>query len=262
MATQKKDITSVNLELTENQLKYLRNNVYATLEGLGITSTELHTWQKNPLFRTIEVLTQQGHPVSCGNFEAYMPAICAGVLVHQGYTYDEIETRLELESGILLLWLDDNFELETDEDDDYVDPEIFTSARDAASETDPSLENIRKENEAEKQEITEKQSLAIPLMLAGKTDQEVGDLIGVSRYSIISWRKDAFFAEELHEARSLLRESQLQELSATISKAFKVVEEMLDHKDPQVRLKAALGLLKGTNFRPPEIPKHRHWSGY
>ena len=87
-------------------------------------------------------------------------------------------------------------------------------------------------------------------------------MIGVSRYTIISWRKDASFAEELHEARTLLRESQLQELSATITKAYKVVEEMLDHKDPQVRLKAALGLLKGTNFRPPEIPKHRHWSGY
>ena len=266
MATRKKDIASVDLELNENQLKYLRSNEYATLEGLGITSPELRAWQKNPLFRTIEALTKEGNPVTCGNFEAYLPAICAGLLVHLGYTYVDIENRLELERGILLQWLDEDVENEEEydenEDGTPYDGDVFTSAQNAASDTDPKIEKIRKEYEAEKHEITEKQSLAIPLMLAGKNDQEVGDVIGVSRYTIISWRKDAAFADELHEARTLLRESQLHELSATISKAFKVVEEMLDHKDPQVRLKAALGLLKGTNFRPPEIPKHRHWSGY
>ena len=198
-----------------------------------------------------------------------MPEICAGVLVHQGYTYEDIETRLKLESGILLRWLDEEFVPENDEDendedenDDYYDPEIFISAQNGASETDPKTEKIRQEYEVEKREITEKQSLAIPLMLAGKTDQEVGDVIGVSRYTIISWRKDASFVEELHEARTLLRESQLQELSTTITKAFKVVEELLDHKDPQVRLKAALGLLKGVNFSPvqfPQLPPSRQY---
>ena len=261
MATRKKDIASVDLELNENQLKYLRNNEYATLEGLGITSPELRAWQKNPLFRTIDALTKEGNPVTRGNFEAYMPAICAGLLVHLGYTYADIEDRLELESGILLQWLDldidpeeENYE---DGDDNPYDGDVFTSAQNAASETDPKIEKIRKEYEAEKHEITEKQSLAIPLMLAGKNDQEVGDVIGVSRYTIISWRKDSSFVEELHEARALLRESQLQELSATITKAFNVVEELLEHKDPQVRLKAALGLLKGVNFRPVEFRKTR-----
>ena len=257
MATRKKDIASVNLELTENQLKYLRNNEYATLEGLGIKSPEFRAWQKNPLFRTIEALTQEGDPVTSGNFEAHMPAICAGLLVHLGYTYEDIETRLELESGTLLQWLDEEFISENggEADDDSYDPDFFISANNCASETDPKTEKIRKEYEAEKHEITEKQSLAIPLMLSGKTDQEVGDVIGVSRYTIISWRKDASFAEELHGARTLLRDSQLQELSTTITKAFKVVEDLLEHKDPQVRLKAALGLLKGVNFRPVEFPK-------
>ena len=257
MATRKKDIASENLELTEDQLKYLRNNEYATLEGLGITSPQFRAWQKNPLFRTIEALTQAGDPVTCGNFQAHLLEIRAGVLVHLGYTYDDIETRLELENGILLRWLDDEFVLETDEDgtDVNYDPEIFLSATNGASETDPKIKKIREQYEDEKREITEKQSLAIPLMLSGKTDQEVGDVIGVSRYTIISWRKDASFAEELHEARTLLRDSQLQELSATITKAFKVVEDLLDDKDPQVRLKAALGLLKGVNFRPVQFSK-------
>ena len=257
MATRKKDIASVNLELTEDQLKYLRNNEYATLEGLGITSPQFRAWQKNPLFRTIEALTQAGDSVTCGNFEAHLLEIRAGVLVHLGYTYDEIETSLEIESGILLRWLDEEFVLESDDGDgSNYDPEIFLSAANGASETDPKIKKIREQYEMEKREITEKQSLAIPLVLAGKTDQEVGDVIGVSRYTIISWRKDASFVEELHEARSLLRDSQLQELSATITKAFKVVEDLLDHKDPQVRLKAALGLLKGVEFRPVEFPKH------
>ena len=50
MATRKKDIASVNLELTDNQLKYLRNNEYATPEGLGIKSPEFRAWQKIPFF--------------------------------------------------------------------------------------------------------------------------------------------------------------------------------------------------------------------
>ncbi len=259
MAPRKKDIASVNLELSEQQLLYLRSTHYATLEGLGINSCEFDTWQNDALFRTIEALTEEGDPVTRGNFESHMPEVCAGFLVHQGYRYEDIETRLELESGILLKWLDVDANHEEDEDDDGddnpYDGDIFISAQNAACETDPKTEKNRKEFEAEKREITEKQSLAIPLMLSGKTDQEVGDMIGVSRYTIISWRQNSSFAEELLEARTYLQESQLQALSTAISKAFKVVEELLEDKDSQVRLKAALGLLKGVEFRPVKFPK-------
>ena len=107
-----------------------------------------------------------------GNFEAHLPAICAGLLVHLGYTYVDIETRLELESGILLQWLDEDVEHEEEydegEDGNPYDGDVFMSAQNAASETDPKILKVRKEYEAEKDEITEKQSLAIPLMLAGK----------------------------------------------------------------------------------------------
>lgn len=259
MTSPMKDITSEILELSEKQLEYLRNSRVASLEGLGVEPCELRDWQKNPLFRTVEALIDSFCSLDETNFEAHLPEISAGLLVHLGYTYAEIEAHLKLEHGTLLRWLNSKIAADrkfyTDTKNENYDGEIFKTALNCANYSDPIAQEERENFENEKRAISEKQSLAIPLILAGKTDKEVGDVIGVSRYTIISWRHDSSFAEELHTEREILRESQLQALSTTITKAFKVVEELLEDKNPQVRLKAALGILKGVNFQPQVIPK-------
>ena len=127
---------------------------------------------------------------------------------------------------------------------------IFHCADTYIEEYDPKLE---KKQKADRAEIESKQSLALPLIIAGKSDQEVADEVGVSRQTVHNWRnKDLLFQGELEDAKESLRQAQLATISKIADKAFKTVDELLDNPDPKIRLKAALDVLKGTEWKPPK----------
>ena len=118
-------------------------------------------------------------------------------------------------AGIIIGWVNDCSK----------EGNIFSYARAYAEEYDPKLEQ---KEETAKADLASKQSLAIPLIVAWITDQQVADEIGVSRQTIVNWRNnDTRFMQELQETKARLRQAQLVTLSKIVDKAFKTVEELL-----------------------------------
>ncbi|MGA7876409.1 MAG: helix-turn-helix domain-containing protein [Desulfoferrobacter sp.] len=113
-----------------------------------------------------------------------------------------------------------------------------------------SLPNVIKPNflSQEKEtsvELNDRQLAAIPLILAGKSDQGVADELGVARETIWRWRNTDFeFKAKLNEERVRLLDSACDRLIGLVGKAVSCVEKALDEGDSKV----ALALLKMVNF--------------
>ena len=102
MPRTKKKISETSLELSENRLQFLQSDS-ATIEGLGVTTAEYNRWLKQPLFRILNELIEEGI-IECDQFEDVLDEIKAAVLASQGFTYDSIESHLDLYEGNLLEW--------------------------------------------------------------------------------------------------------------------------------------------------------------
>ena len=98
---------------------------------------------------------------------------------------------------------------------------------------------------------------AIELLLAGKTDQEVAEAVGVSRQTINSWRnKDELFRAALDARRQELWGAYVERLRQLIGRALQVLEaDLLQDDDRRLRQTAAVHVLKcvglyGANLEP------------
>ena len=91
------------------------------------------------------------------------------------------------------------------------------------------------------QKLSVEQLNAIDLLVTGKTDQEVADLVGVSRSTVTGWRLyNPTFAAELNKRRKEVWGAAGDRLRTLLLKAFDVVEDALNAGD----IKAALEFLK------------------
>lgn len=91
------------------------------------------------------------------------------------------------------------------------------------------------------QKLNIEQLNAIDLLVTGKTDQEVADLVGVSRSTVTGWRLyNPTFAAELNKRRKEVWGAAGDRLRTLLLKAFDVVESALNAGD----VKAALEFLK------------------
>ena len=91
------------------------------------------------------------------------------------------------------------------------------------------------------QKLSVEQLNAIDLLVTGKTDQEVADLVGVSRSTVTGWRLyNPTFAAELNKRRKEVWGAAGDRLRTLLLKAFDAVESALDAGD----VKAALEFLK------------------
>lgn len=91
------------------------------------------------------------------------------------------------------------------------------------------------------QKLNIEQLNAIDLLVTGKTDQEVADLVGVSRSTVTGWRLyNPTFAAELNKRRKEVWGAAGDRLRTLLLKAFDVVESALNAGD----IKAALEFLK------------------
>jgi transposase len=234
----KKQISEITLQLTDKQRIALQNN-YVTPQGLGINQATYNRWFHDPYFRALWYVLEEAE-IDRDEISKYDIEFKAAALVYYGFTYETVENYLSLKSGTIIGWVNDSSK----------EGKIFRYARAYAEEYDPKLEQ---KEEAAKADLASKQSLAIPLIVAGRSDQQVADEIGVSRQTILNWRNnDTRFMQELQETKASLRQAQLVTLSKIVDKAFKTVEELLDNPDPKIRLKAALDVLKGTEWKPPK----------
>ena len=100
-------------------------------------------------------------------------------------------------------------------------------------------------HETEKQALKDQQMLAIPHILAGKSDAQVAEAVGVARETVNRWRNhDNNFQDELSQSRVAQVNARVIALSSVNTKAIEVMEELLDSDDEQIRMRAAMHLLK------------------
>ena len=200
--------------------------------ALNVPPEILDEWEDQPLF--IAEVVDRSEAI-----EASIQEKQAAALVFDNLSYVEAETTVGLEEGTIMEWVQDedstfNYLLDGMKRETTVpeiepeDPERATNTFDVPS-------------------LSEEQMLAVPLIIEGKTDAQVGEAIGKSRETINRWRnQNEDFIKELKEARETHFDSQIMALSATTRKAIIALENLLDSEDEKIRMQVALHLLKET----------------
>ena len=99
--------------------------------------------------------------------------------------------------------------------------------------------------------LSEKQAMAIPLVLAGLKDYDVAKEVGVTRQTVNKWKnQDLEFIDYLNYYRALLQRAYLDEIHALIPKAVRVLTEALEGDDQNVKIDVAKMILKEFKFTP------------
>ena len=206
--------------------------------AVGVTAEVLQEWQKQPLFHLALLNEEYGH-------EADMVVLQAAVLTMGKTTFADAEKALQLDPGTITEWAKE-----------YGSPFTLLLETITAESHDEERAESQAKHEAENKALKDKQMIAILHILAGKTDAEVAETVGVARETISRWRNhDADFKTELRQSRETQLESHLTTISNVNKKAVDVLEDLLDSDDEQVRLRAAMHLLKTVSLTHRE-PKH------
>ena len=195
--------------------------------AVGVTPEVLRDWENQNIFRL--VLLNENYEAG-----AEMNVLQAVALTLDDVSFADAEKTLELAPGTITEWAKDSgspFAI------------LFEIRSAEAYETD---ENERYDKrEAAEKVLKEQQMLAIPHILAGKSDAQVAEAVGVARETVNRWRNhDQDFKNELSQSRVAHNDALLIALSSVHTKAFEVMEEFLDSEDEQIRMRAAMHLLK------------------
>lgn len=191
--------------------------------ALGIPLQVITEWEDQPLFMAeisdlyleIEATTEEKQ---------------AAALVWDNFSYAEAEATIGLEKGTIMEWAQDEYSSLN---------ELLDQMKSEAAK------KIKKAPDSEG--LNEDQIRAIPLIIEGKTDVQVGEAIGKSRETINRWRnQNKDFIKELKKAREAYLDSQIMALSATTRKAITALENLLDSEDEKIRMQVAIHLLKAT----------------
>ncbi|WP_407271410.1 helix-turn-helix domain-containing protein [Radiobacillus sp. PE A8.2] len=76
------------------------------------------------------------------------------------------------------------------------------------------------------QGLTTAQLHAIDLLVTGKTDREVADIIGVNRVTVTKWRNyDVYFQTELNKGRKEILGASIDRIRALVPKAMERLEK-------------------------------------
>ena len=226
---------SNQLHLTEDQELAIKlwksGDTERIAAAIGVTVDVIHDWRKQPLFKV--VLRNRQNALG-----ASMEELQAVALALDNTSFAEIEKLLELHPGTVRDWAKDfdtpfaklleEFRMESREEE-------FDQATCEATDKRQAAEKVLKEQ----------QMLAIPHILAGKSDAQVAEAVGVARETVNRWRNhDEDFQDELSQSRVAQVDARVIALSSVHAKAFEVMEEFLDSDDEQIRMRAAMHLLK------------------
>ena len=191
--------------------------------AIDVPPEVLTEWKNQPLF-IAEIVD-----LSLG-IEASTEEKQAAALVLDNFSYAEAEATIGLKEGTIMEW--------AQEEDSLFNELLGEMKREVANE-------IKKDPDPEG--LNEDQIRAIPLIIEGKTDAQVGEAIGKSRETINRWRnQNEDFIKELKKAREAYLDSQIMALSATTRKAITVLENLLDSEDEKIRTQVAIHLLRAT----------------
>ena len=192
--------------------------------AIGVPSEILTEWEDQSLF--IAEIADLSSEINASTEEKQ-----AAALIFDNFSYAEAEATIGLEEGTIMEWAQDEHSVFND---------LLDQMRGVANE-------IKKAPDPEPEGLNEDQIRAIPLIIEGKTDAQVGEAIGKSRETINRWRnQNEDFIKELKKAREAYLDSQIMALSATTRKAITALENLLDSEDEKIRMQVAIHLLKAT----------------
>ncbi len=191
--------------------------------AVGVSPAVIREWETQPLF-----IAEIAQNVLGGGYETKEKHAAALVFSNVSYADAEIATRLK--KGTILEWAQE----EDSEFNELLDEMKVLVATKLKSGATP-------------YGLTEEQIQAIPLIIEGKPDAEVGEAIGKTRETVNRWRNhDPDFKRELEAARNSYLEAQIAAVSARAQKAISVLDKLLDSDDEKIRLQAASLLLKSA----------------
>jgi len=93
------------------------------------------------------------------------------------------------------------------------------------------------------QKLSTRQLLALPHILSAPTLEEAGKRASISPKQIHEWMKDPTFQTELQTQRNSIFCNALASLKTGSQKASQTLIELLDNKDPRIRLLASEKIL-------------------
>ena len=97
--------------------------------------------------------------------------------------------------------------------------------------------------------LSDKQALALDLVISGMNDGEIAKRVGASRKTVNTWRNhDEDFRALVAERREAAREQHRDELSGLVSEAIGVMREAMRAEDTPTRLRAAQAVLRMAGF--------------
>jgi len=109
--------------------------------------------------------------------------------------------------------------------------------------------------------LSPRQQRAVLLLAEGKTVTEAAKALDLSRETVSGWQRRAAFEAALNLVRAEIMESATGRLLRLVYRATEAMEQALQSEDEQVRLKAAIEvlrqteLLSGTRYYPgPTTP--------
>ena len=192
--------------------------------AVGVSRDIIEDWEEHP--RYLAEIAQIDLEI---NADAEVKQ--AAALVLGNFSYADAEAALDLEEGTIIKWA---------QDAGSAFNSLLVQMKFLANPPTPSDDKYD-----DLEGLSDEQIQAIPLILEGKTDVEVGDAIGRTRETVNRWRNhDEDFADALEDARDSFMESQRVAVSAGAQMAVSALEELLDSEDDKVRLQAASLLLK------------------
>ena len=148
---------------------------------------------------------------------------------------------------------------------DFLDPLMVAAAQNIVKELkegDSMLEDKIEKELGKMQErlwdrspaprLTPEQLNAIDLLILGKTDREVSELIGVRRETVTKWHKNPFFTAELNVKRDALWIDSKLRLRALASEAVNVLTNGLHSSDEKIAITSAVHILKTVGLYDKE----------
>jgi hypothetical protein len=79
--------------------------------------------------------------------------------------------------------------------------------------------------------LSERQSVAIGLLIAGKTHTAVASQLGIDRRTVWAWKQEPAFAAALNAEQQAIRDAAQSRAIALADKAYDALERVLDHAD-------------------------------
>jgi hypothetical protein len=117
--------------------------------------------------------------------------------------------------------------------------------------------------------LTPEQLNAIDLLILGKTDREVSEIVGVRRETITKWHKNPFFIAELNVKRDELWTDAKLRLKSLAHEAVNVLTNGLHSSDEKIAITAAVHILKTVGLYDgewkntldlPKTPEEAVWA--